>query len=184
MRQKFGTKYVSMKNDAKCIDAIAGNHCKNANAKQQSVSKAKAKRLIRKAYAAGRTAKMDESLKNPTMLKKKECQADEKSVCEGRKLQYLVPKGDAAKKATAQTTHARRQPSFIRGDIEIDPEKCKGFFSRGSITYRASTGEGEPNKITLKLDEEMSRRIRGIIRNSRGSMGMKKVFPVSEENVK
>eukprot|EP00794_Sanderia_malayensis_P017738 gene17738-19511_t len=59
-----------------------------------------------------------------------------------------------------------KRPSFIKGDIDIDPEKCQGFYSRGSITFVASTGPGQPSRVNLELDKEMSRRIRSIIRNS------------------
>lgn len=59
---------------------------------------------------------------------------------------------------------ASQRPSFIKGDIDIDPEKCQGFFSHGSITFKASTRPGEPSKLSIEYDEEMSRLLQKIVK--------------------
>ena len=57
-----------------------------------------------------------------------------------------------------------QRPSFIRGDINIDPKKCQGFFSRGSITFTASSRPGEPSRVSIEYDEEMRKLIKSIVR--------------------
>ena len=57
-----------------------------------------------------------------------------------------------------------QKPSFIKGDIDIDPKKCQGFFSRGSITYKASKVPGEPSRLSVEYDEEMSKLIQKIVK--------------------
>ena len=56
------------------------------------------------------------------------------------------------------------KPSFIKGDINIDPEKCQGFFSRGSITFEPATVAGEPSRVSIEYDEEMSKYLHKIMR--------------------
>ena len=66
--------------------------------------------------------------------------------------------------STLHSSRPAEHPSFIKGDINIDPEKCRGFYSRGSITFVASTIDGEPSRINIEYDPEMSRQIRRIFR--------------------
>ena len=77
-----------------------------------------------------------------------------------------------------------QRPSFIKGDIDIDPEKCQGFFSRGSITFKASTKPGEPSRLSIEYDEEMSKLIKSIVRKkSRCSfISLRSSVGIAEEN--
>ena len=76
------------------------------------------------------------------------------------------------------------KPAFIKGDIDIDPEKCQGFFSRGSITFKASTTPGEPSKLSIEYDEEMSKLIKKIVtKKSRYSfIFLKRSVGITEEH--
>ena len=77
-----------------------------------------------------------------------------------------------------------QRPSFIKGDIDIDPEKCQGFFSRGSITFTASTKPGEPSRLSIEYDEEMSKLINSIVRKKSGHsfISLQRSVGISEEN--